>query len=82
MRHYFIIEGRLRGDKHTKSLITILQGNNINEIVVIITRLLHLICSPYSNDSYQLEGSDRIMRIINKLSENNISYIEIKEVTL
>lgn len=82
MKHFLIIGGKLEGDMHNKSLITIMQGNNINEIVVIITGLFHLICSQFSVDNYILEGSDRIMRIINKMGNNNISYIEIKEVTI
>ncbi len=57
-----------------------MQGNNINEIGVIITRLFNLISSQFSN--YELEGNERIIRIINKISESNISYIEIKEVTI
>ncbi len=51
-----------------------MQGNNINEIV--ITGLFHLICSQFSNDNYMLEGSDKVMRIVNKISDTNISYIE------
>jgi len=82
MRHYLIIGGRILDDKHDKSLITTMQGNNINEIVSIITGLSQLICSQFSDDNYVLEGSDRIMRIINKVSDTNISYIEIKEITI
>ena len=82
MKHYLIIGGKLRDDKHTKSLITIMQGNNINEIIVIITSLFHLICSQTSNDNYVLEGTDKVMRIVNKISEDDISYVEIKEVAI
>jgi hypothetical protein len=57
-----------------------MRGSNINEIVVIITRLFNLICSQFSN--YVLEGNERIMRIINRISDSIISYIEIKEVTI
>ncbi|MDN5846997.1 MAG: hypothetical protein L0H53_12070, partial [Candidatus Nitrosocosmicus sp.] len=57
MKHYLIIGGKLEDEDNTKSLITIMQGNNINEIVVIITRLFNLICSQFSNDNYMLEGS-------------------------
>lgn len=82
LKHYLIIGGKLRDDNHTKSLITIMQGNNINEIVMTITGLFHLICSQFTNDNYILEGSDKVMRIINKICETNVSYIEIKEVTI
>ncbi|HET6589702.1 MAG TPA: hypothetical protein VFG45_06020 [Candidatus Nitrosocosmicus sp.] len=60
----------------------IMHGNNINEIVITITDLLHLICSQFTNDNYMLEGGDRVMRIINKISGDDISYVEIKEVTI
>ncbi|MDF0681612.1 MAG: hypothetical protein P0116_11675 [Candidatus Nitrosocosmicus sp.] len=82
MKHYLIIGGKLQDDIHDKSLITIMHGSNINEIVVIITRLFHLISSSFSNDNYKLEGGEKVMRIINKIGDNNISYIEIKEVTI
>lgn len=59
-----------------------MQGNNINEIIVIITSLFHLICSQFSNDNYVLEGTDKVMRIVNKISEDDVSYVEIKEVAI
>jgi hypothetical protein len=83
MKHYLIIGGKLQEDgKHGKSLITIFQRNNINEIVVIITGLFNLICSHFSNDNYVVADSGKVMRIVNKMNDNNISYIEMKEETL
>lgn len=83
MRHYLIIGGRiLLEDKHDRSLITTLQGNSINKILLIITSLSQLICSSFSNDNYVLEGGDKIMRIINKIGDTNISYIEINDIKI
>jgi hypothetical protein len=40
-----------------------------------------LVCSPFTNDNYLLEGGDKVMRIINKISDDDVSYVEIKEIT-
>lgn len=49
MKHYLIIGGKLEDKVNTKSLITLMQGSNINEIIAIITRMFNLICSQFSN---------------------------------
>lgn len=83
MKHYLIIGGKLQDeDKHNKSIIPIMRENNINEMIVIITGLFRLVCSQFSNDNYALEGGDKVVRIVNKISDTSISYIEIKEVTI